>query len=352
MSVFIFQLLLTLLSLEYKCTAKTRICIICNRAIVHEIADVENNPSSVRLTVLSQTRKDRCLICNAQNNPHRLSVNCRFNVFVHSNVYIPDNVRSCAEHLDENYNLIIIFHPGLNCINRTIVIKGNEMQEFLLQLLLVAINPVRYEDDNCFTDSEIKILTSVTKEQFFELFAYCDPVPRSENDRYFRVVSEIDLLAFLCKLRKGLADEFLQVIFNYSSRQALSLAISTVRQSLNQRFVPENIGFGSITRENYIHYHVTDFSNELYNPEPNIGIAIAYIDGTYAEIPKSSNFRVLRQSYSVHKSKHLVKPALVVAPDDYILEIQGPYFSDSRNNDAEMLQNEFERDVDGLRTWF
>ena len=61
---------------------------------------------------------------------------------------------------------------------------------------------------------------------------------------------------------------------------------------------------------------------------------------------------VLRQSYSVHKSKHLVKPALVVAPDDYILEIQGPYFSDSRNNDAEMLRNEFERGVDGLRTWF
>lgn len=116
--------------------------------------------------------------------------------------------------------------------------------------------------------------------------------------------------------------------------------------------MPENIGFGSITRENYIRDHVTDFSNELYNPEPNIARAIAYIDGTYADIPKSSNFRALRQSYSVHKGKHLVKPALVVAPDGYILEIQGPYFSDSRNNDAQMLRNEFERDVDGLRAWF
>ena len=253
-------------------TAETRICIICNRAIVHKIVDVENNPSSVRLNVLSQTRKCRCLICNDQNNLHRLSVNCRVNVFVHSNVYIRDGVRYCSEHLDENYNLLIIFHYGLNFINRAIVIKGNEMQEFLLQLRLVAINPVRYEDENCFTDSEIKILTSVTKEQFLELFAYCDPLPRSENDRYFRVVSKKDLLAFLCKLRQGLAGEFLQVIFNYSSRQALSLTISTVRQPLNQRFVPENIGFVSITKENYIRYHVTDFSNELYNPEPNISI--------------------------------------------------------------------------------
>ena len=173
-------------------TAETRICITCNRAIVYEIADVENNPSSVRLNVLSQTRKDRCLICNAQNNLHRPPVNCRVNVFVHSNVYIPDGVRSCAEHHDENYNLLIIFHPGLNFINRAIVIKGNEMQEFLLQFRLVAINPVRYEDENCFTDSEIKILTLVTKEQFLELCAYCHPVPRTENDRYFRVVSKKD----------------------------------------------------------------------------------------------------------------------------------------------------------------
>ena len=46
------------------------------------------------------------------------------------------------------------------------------MQEFLLQLRLAAINPVRYKDENCFTDSEIKILTSVKKEQFLELWFY------------------------------------------------------------------------------------------------------------------------------------------------------------------------------------
>ena len=31
----------------FEVTAEIRICIICNRAIVYEIADVENNPSSV-----------------------------------------------------------------------------------------------------------------------------------------------------------------------------------------------------------------------------------------------------------------------------------------------------------------
>lgn len=71
------------------------------------------------------------------------------------------------------------------------------------------------------------------------------------------------------------------------------------------------------------------------------------IDGTYLYIPKSNNFRVLRQSYCMHKGRHLVKPTLVVAPDGYILTVQGPYFSD-----YEMLRNEYEKDVDFIREWF
>ncbi|EFN69789.1 hypothetical protein EAG_15490, partial [Camponotus floridanus] len=45
---------------------------------------------------------------------------------------------------------------------------------------------------------------------------------------------------FLCKMRQGLSDEFLCAMFQYSSRQATSLAVATVRQSLMQRFVPTN----------------------------------------------------------------------------------------------------------------
>ncbi|EZA54546.1 hypothetical protein X777_05526, partial [Ooceraea biroi] len=239
--------------------------------------------------------------------------------------------------------------PGLQSINRPYVIRGQELQIFLQQLRTMANNQERYEDENCFSDNEFKSITPIIKEQFRELFTFCDRVPQTGGYRY---VTKKDLLTFLCKLRQGLSDEFLKVIFNYSSRQAVSLAIGTVRKSLMQRFVPSNIGFQAITRENYIARHVTEFSNALYNPEPNVPRAIAYIDGTYSYIPKSSNFRVLRQSYCVHKGRHLVKPALVVAPDGYILAIQGSYFSDSRNNDAAMLRNEYERDVDSIKEWF
>lgn len=132
----------------------------------------------------------------------------------------------------------------------------------------------------------------------------------------------------------------------------MSLAISKVQQSLVNRFVPANIGFQAITREEYIMRHVTPFANELYNSEPDIPKVIAYIDGTYSYTHKSSNFRVLRQTYSMQKGRHLIKPSLIIAPDEYIMAIQGPYFSDSRNNDARILNNEFQRDADNMRGWF
>ena len=102
----------------------------------------------------------------------------------------------------------------------------------------------------------------------------------------------------------------------------------------------------AISRQEFINQHVMSFANELYNEQSNILRVIAICDATY--LYKSSNFRVLRQSYSIHKGRHLLKSTLIVAIDGYILSILGPYFSDSRNNDTAIPQNEFEKDVQTL----
>lgn len=192
-------------------------------------------------------------------------------------------------------------------------------------------------------------IAPINKQQFEELLKYCDPVLQNGKLRY---VSRKNLLVFLCKMKQGLSDNFLKIIFDYSNRQTVSSVVTYVRTSLLQRFVPTNIGPKSITRQEFIMQHVTEFANELYNPQPEEPRAVAVIDSTYAYIHKSNNFRVLRQSYSVHKNRHLLKPTLVVAPDGYILMIFGPYFSDAQNNDAEILRQEFERDADTLKDWF
>lgn len=102
-------------------------------------------------------------------------------------------------------------------------------------------------------------------------------------------------------MKQGASDDFLKVMFGYSSRQAVGLAIATVRQSLLLRFVPQSIGFSSISRTEFIESHVTDFANHLYNPNPETKPVITYIDGTYTYMHKSTNFRILRQSFSQHK---------------------------------------------------
>lgn len=331
--------------------ANTRICFNCNQSINREIRDLEADPTCIRLNVLKQTRNRYCLFCGEQRNTSRLSGNCRVKIFILRNIYAPPSVRSCPHHLDQNGFVQRLLLDGLEFVNRPYRLPGPELNN-LLQVMRREARPdePNFNDENSFTDDEFRCVTSISKAQFDDMYRYCEG--NNENENHGRRVHRKDLLTFLCKLRQGLSDEFLKLIFKYSSRQAVSLAISTVRRCLMVQFVPENIGLNAINRQQYIEQHVTELANRLYNQNPELPVAIAYLDATYSYIPKSSNFRALRHSYSLHKGRHLVKPALIVAPDGYILDIQGPYFSDSANNDAAILQNEYENNINGIREWF
>lgn len=205
----------------------------------------------------------------------------------------------------------------------------------------------KFQEENNFQEQEFIKIFCISKAQFNNLFTYCDPVPDGDRRRF---IYKQDLLLFLCKLHHGLSDDLLSIMFSYSSRQAVSMAFSNVRKSLMARFVPTYLGFRSITREQYIERHVTDFANILYNNE-GADTAIIYIDGTYVYTPKSTNFQVLRQTYSVHKGRHLMKPVLLVAPDGYIVDIHGPYFADGKNNDAKILIAELEDQDHPISQW-
>ncbi|KAL3287554.1 hypothetical protein HHI36_002022 [Cryptolaemus montrouzieri] len=84
---------------------------------------------------------------------------------------------------------------------------------------------------------------------------------------------------------------------------------------------------------------------------PNVPKAVVIVDGTYSYIEKSGNYRTLRQSYSVHKGRHLFK-ALLVATNGFNLDVQGPYIVDGRNNDAAILKNELNQNINDVRNWF
>jgi len=330
---------------------EVRLCINCNLSISNEIQLLENDPTCMRLNVMRR-RLNGCAIC--ENNPvdlKRLSNKCRVHIFAVQNIYVSENVRVCEHHLDEDGIILRQLIPGLPFINRPFQIKGDQLHILLqgLRAELANLNRWRFEDENSFTDEEFKSVCPITKQNFLNMYDFCEPVPQENGLRY---ITKRDLITYLCKMKQGISDDFLKVIFSHSSRQAVSMACDKVRQSLKIRFVREKVGVNSITRQNYIQNHVPEFANTLYNPDPNQEKAISYIDGTYLEVEKSSNFQGLRQTFNVHKGYHLLKPILVVAPDGFILTVLGPYFGDGRNNDAATLQDEFLYDVQGLRNFF
>lgn len=143
--------------------------------------------------------------------------------------------------------------------NRPRVIDGQEMLSFLNRIREMCSRK-HYLNKNDLSDDEFNCIAPISKQQFGELLAYCDPVEQHGNLRY---ISEKDLLTFLCEMRQGLSDDFFKVIFGYPSRQSVSSVISYVRKPLSNRFVRENIGPASITRQDYILQHVTAFSNAL-----------------------------------------------------------------------------------------
>lgn len=325
----------------------SRVCIAC-LAILNQEIRLQNDPSCTRLNILRVVRNNACFICHNNVGMQRLSQKCKVDIFVRMNIYVPDYARCCPQHIDNEGYIFQRLMPGLQYFNRLCRLVGQELNE-LLQMLRVFARPdqLNFNNVSSIADDDFQLISPITKEQFDDMFTYCDDFPDGNQIRH---ISKKDLLLFLCKIRQGLSDYFLKVIFNYSSRQSVSLTIRNVRTSLMLRFVPQNIGLNAITRDEYIQRHVTEFANALYNDE-DVQKVIAFIDGTYSYVEKFSNFQALRQSYCVHKGRHLIKPALIVAPDGYILDIHGPYFSDSRNNDAAMLRKEFEDNAAGLRQW-
>lgn len=333
---------------------QSRICFNCNNSVNQEINLLQNDPACLRLNVAIQRHNHACLVCAAPaGGLQAISNICRAQVFIEKNIYLPESLYACEEHFDEEGILTEDVMQNLRSINRPIVLRGEELATLLESMRLAALANKQLSE-SMLSDPDFQIITSITKDQFNDLYSFCDDVilPGEEEQNKRRRISRIDLLTFLCKLRQGLSDDLLRIMFGYSSRSAVSMAITKVRISLTRRFVPANIGFAAMTREDFIEHHVSDFANELYNPEPETKVAIAYIDATYAFTPKSSNFDVLRKSFNLHKHRHLVKLVVVTGPTGYFLDIHGPYFSNARNNDANILNQKLRRLADDMLAWF
>jgi len=264
---------------EQEVNNHSRLCLNCNTSILQEIEAYQADDDPTVLRVLFRNGARSCFVCFAEDNINQVTLKVRVNVFVKANIFIPPHFRLCNDHLDSNGYLLQHLHSGLQAIEIPYNLKGTELTNFL-GCLREEYNRLWIDSEENFSDDDFLALTSLNKVQFRDLFNHCNPVQISGNLRY---IEKKDLILFMCKLRQGLSDQFLKAMFNYSSRQSVSITIVKVT-FLDRNIVPLNLGYGHITREEYINNHIDDFYNILYNETPENRKAISVIDATYIKI--------------------------------------------------------------------
>lgn len=143
------------------------------------------------------------------------------------------------------------------------------------------------------------------------------------------------LSIFLFNQESGLSNKVLSTIFNIS-KSSLRRAMASVRKSLIASFVPQNLGFEHLSREEVIEMHTKPLAHTLFGDIGNSQV-ILVLDGTYIYIQKSNNFYFQRRSYNVHKGRPFVKAVVVVTTTGHFVTTVGPYLADNKNNDANIL---------------
>ncbi|EZA55649.1 hypothetical protein X777_04291 [Ooceraea biroi] len=108
--------------------------INCDRLINKEIRELANDPECLRLNVVKQTTSNGCMICNA--------------MLVDMQLY-----------------------PRLKYISRPYRLKGAQLHNYLQMLREFAKTGQRdLSNINNYSDEDFKIITSIHKEQFQEMF--------------------------------------------------------------------------------------------------------------------------------------------------------------------------------------
>lgn len=306
-----------------------------------------HSPPSVTLTVPSTSSShSSCFICR-KPGPKLVVVssNERHSVFLQQGVLIPPGSRCCTRHLpngrftEEALEKISSFSET-STLNRTSIV---DMLMYLREIaLLNGGKRIDFDDPNALSDQEYVNLTGINKVSFDDLLSAVDGKVKNTSTRSVRT----SLGIFLLKMRCGLSNEMLSTLLNVS-KSSIRRAISVVRRTLMETFVPNNVGFQHISREDVINKHTRPLAESLFGGTGTQAILV--LDGTYIYIQKSMNFAFQRKSYSMHKGRPLVKPMIVVTTSGYYLSVLGPYVA--KNNDAAILSHIMKTNKEDVLKW-
>jgi hypothetical protein len=293
-----------------------------------------------------------CCLCGKGAPLHVMPKSARLQTLSQTQVYIPDGNRCCQDHLLSSIWLKWSDLQYVKSIRDQLPMQPLSVTEDVFLALLQTTEKMAasratldFDDDTVLGEEEYKALTGLSKHHFTQLTQVASE-GGLESTRIMPVRRALAL--FLMKLRTGEPNAILASLFNLKMPRQVGRVIQRVVVALKRSFVPYHLGINHLTREQAI-THIPDYCRVLMPSAPESVTVI--VDGTYSYIQKPGDNSCQRKRFCMHKNRHLVKPTMFALPDSYILLCLPHYLSDSKNNDAAILEHALRNDNE-LRQWF
>lgn len=226
-----------------------------------------------------------CCVCRCDISGSSVVVSSddRNFVFFTRNIWIPEGARCCPEHVDHRRlttNALDAVKPRLIRYQEW---NGSEFETLLgsFRNLYNAKRRFNFDDGHALSDNEYPILTGLSKVSFDELVGIVCLASNMRNSSQRSIRTAVGV--YLCKLRLGLSNSLLSMMFNLSDKRTVARIINSARQAVSECFTPHNLGFNHITRRQVIDNQTTPIAQQLMTDGAE-DTAILVIDGTYIYI--------------------------------------------------------------------
>ena len=198
------------------------------------------------------------------------------------NIFIPEGARCCPSHVENDRLTITAIEKIAPSSIQYKKFSSSDIQLLInkWQIIFEKQKRLDFENLQSLSDDEYKTLTSLSKVEFNDLISRISISDiRNSTNRSIRTAIAI----LLCKLRLGLSNSMLAILFQLPNKRSISRTLESARSALMKEFVPHNLGFNHITRRQIIDQHTSTISKQLmYDDEFNRAIIVA--DGTYIYI--------------------------------------------------------------------
>jgi hypothetical protein len=267
-----------------------------------------------------------CVVCQTTKNLIDIPEIAYVDTFINKNIIIPHGGKCCKGHLNRKNT----FHKNdmnrIEIVSDITTLKNYEI-EILLDRMRHLMNPTLFDKFSTkkINDNECKTYTGFTINQFNTILNSIKSMRQTSG----RDISQA-LTTYLFWLKTGLDYRTIAAMFSIDNFQSVGEYCEQVRSALIKDFVPNNLGVGHMTRDEWI-THNNQIHRQLFNVANDELILIA--DGTYLYYQKSKYNTLQRKQFSVQKSRHLVKPFVICTTSGKIFDILT-----ASDNDAKIIE--------------